>query len=211
MILDDLYHVIAAGGWVMLPIFLVGAWGFYLILSTYIVIRADLYRSDFKVTLDKLRARLQAGDTAGAEALLVAGKGVFPRSLEIVIHNRHLPERALRRLLEEKLSRLLHPLDSSLPLVAVLATAAPLLGLLGTVTGMVHTFDVITIHGNRNPVLLADGISEALITTQSGLLIAFPLLLMRHRLADRIAWLNSQVELGVSSLLNQIYRHHQEA
>ncbi len=211
MMLDGLYGTLTAGGWVMLPIFLVGAWGFYLLLSTYAAIRADLYRRDFKITLEKIRARLLAGDQVGAEAVAAAGKGVLSKSLEIVLRNRHLSERALRRLLEEKLSLLLHPLDSNLPLVAVLAAAAPLLGLLGTVTGMVHTFDVITVHGNRNPVLLADGISEALITTQSGLLIAFPLLLLRHRLSDRITWLNSQVELGVSALLNQIYRHQQNA
>ncbi|MCL2282057.1 MAG: MotA/TolQ/ExbB proton channel family protein [Fibromonadales bacterium] len=61
--------------------------------------------------------------------------------------------------------------------VATLAAIAPLLGLLGTVMGMVHTFETIQSFGFGNPVLLADGISEALLTTQAGLLVAFPLLL----------------------------------
>lgn len=61
--------------------------------------------------------------------------------------------------------------------IATLAAVAPLLGLLGTITGMVHTFETIERFGFGNPMLLADGISEALLTTQAGLLVAFPLLL----------------------------------
>lgn len=61
--------------------------------------------------------------------------------------------------------------------IAALAAVAPLLGLLGTVMGMVRTFSTIERFGFGNPALLADGISEALLTTQAGLLVAFPLLL----------------------------------
>ena len=61
--------------------------------------------------------------------------------------------------------------------IATLAAVAPLLGLLGTVMGMVLTFETIASFGFGNPVLLADGISEALLTTQAGLLTAFPLIL----------------------------------
>ncbi|GHV11760.1 hypothetical protein AGMMS49938_03060 [Fibrobacterales bacterium] len=62
--------------------------------------------------------------------------------------------------------------------ITALAAVAPLLGLLGTVSGMVHTFETIERFGFGNPVLLASGISEALLTTQAGLLIAFPLLIV---------------------------------
>jgi hypothetical protein len=77
------------------------------------------------------------------------------------------------------------PVHKALHMSSIMAKVAPLLGLLGTVTGMVQTFKVITIYGNQNPVLMADGISEALITTQSGLIIAFPLLLLNNRLAEK--------------------------
>ena len=72
----------------------------------------------------------------------------------------------------------------------------------GTVTGMVATFDVITLYGNQNPVLMADGISEALISTQSGLLVAFPLTLLRQRLAERIEYLGQQIALGATVIEN---------
>ena len=87
-------------------------------------------------------------------------------------------------------------------IVSVMAAAAPLLGLLGTVTGMVSTFEVITLYGNQNPVLMADGISEALISTQSGLLIAFPLTLMKQRLDERIEILKQEMELGATVIDN---------
>ncbi|MBX3465782.1 MAG: MotA/TolQ/ExbB proton channel family protein [Planctomycetes bacterium] len=66
----------------------------------------------------------------------------------------------------------------------VAAAVAPLLGLLGTVTGMISTFDVITVHGTGDPKLLAGGISEALITTQLGLSVAIPALLAGNLLTS---------------------------
>lgn len=78
--------------------------------------------------------------------------------------------------------------------IAKLAVLAPLLGLLGTVSGMTHTFETITRFGFGNPVLLAEGISEALLTTEAGLLVAFPVVicanLLRHGLInlEQKAW-----------------------
>ncbi|MDR0516175.1 MAG: MotA/TolQ/ExbB proton channel family protein [Fibromonadaceae bacterium] len=77
------------------------------------------------------------------------------------------------------------PTHKALHMSGVMAKVAPLLGLLGTVTGMVQTFKIITIYGNQNPALMADGISEALITTQSGLIVAFPIMLLNNRLAEK--------------------------
>lgn len=68
-----------------------------------------------------------------------------------------------------------------------------MLGLLGTVSGMVHTFETIQLFGFGNPVLLADGISEALLTTQAGLLVAFPLMLAYNYLEGRIELINDFV------------------
>ncbi len=65
-------------------------------------------------------------------------------------------------------------LEENLPLIRVLSASAPLLGLLGTVTGMIRVFSVISIFGTGDPKQLAAGISEALITTQTGLTVAIP-------------------------------------
>lgn len=68
-------------------------------------------------------------------------------------------------------------------LILVFAAVAPLLGLLGTVTGMISTFDIITEHGTGDPKLLSHGISEALITTELGLVVAIPTLLLGNILS----------------------------
>jgi len=81
-------------------------------------------------------------------------------------------------------SRLLE-LDRKLRLLATMATALPLLGLLGTVLGMLITFEVIEGYGTGQPSLLAGGIRHALLTTQSGLWTALPILLMHEMISGR--------------------------
>ncbi len=94
--------------------------------------------------------------------------------------------------LDEAILREIPPLRRGLSSIGVLATVAPLLGLLGTVTGIIHTFQVITLQGTGDPKLLSGGISEALVTTEFGLIVAIPLLLSH-------SWLR-----GMSNSLIQI-------
>lgn len=83
------------------------------------------------------------------------------------------------------------------PVLMGIAAVAPLLGLLGTVTGMIATFDVITEVGTGNPKMLSGGISEALVTTEFGLIVAIPCLLLGN-------WLNSWAK-RISKDLYEIY------
>ena len=79
---------------------------------------------------------------------------------------------------------------------------APLLGLLGTVTGMISTFNTITIFGSGQPRLMAGGISEALLTTATGLTIAIPVLLIHSFLSSRSDKLIADTERFAATLLN---------
>jgi biopolymer transport protein ExbB len=89
-------------------------------------------------------------------------------------------------------------LDRHLTAIGILARIAPLLGLLGTVTGMIATFDVINRFGTSNPKAMAGGISEALISTQTGLLVAIPGLYMWNFLNSRAEKLKRRVaSLGI--------------
>ncbi|HKK34195.1 MAG TPA: MotA/TolQ/ExbB proton channel family protein, partial [Desulfomicrobiaceae bacterium] len=91
----------------------------------------------------------------------------------------------LESCLEENLLREASPLEQFLPTLSVLAATAPLLGLLGTVTGMISTFQTITMFGTSDPRMMSGGISEALVTTQLGLAVAIPLVLLHHFLERR--------------------------
>lgn len=87
--------------------------------------------------------------------------------------------------------------------IALLAAAAPLLGLLGTVTGMISTFTIIAEFGTGNARGLAEGISQALITTQGGLLVAIPGYIAVNMLQRRISSLKQRIDLFLTHLDEQ--------
>lgn len=92
--------------------------------------------------------------------------------------NRSVDTETLQLKLDDAVLKELPRLESGLGLVKVIAAVAPLLGLLGTVVGMIQTFQAITLFGTGDPKLMAGGISKALVTTVEGLISAIPLLLL---------------------------------
>lgn len=176
---------IQAGGVVMLPILLVSFCLWVLILNRVLFMR-QLYVKNI--------SRKQAGDLVkknlgppkkykGANSLLVR---------EFIQHRSF--DRCLDGfILDETVLRLGASLDKYLAAIAVLSSVAPLLGLLGTVVGMMDTFDVITRFGTGNARAMAGGISVALITTQTGLMVSIPGLYMSGWLHCRARNLKSRI------------------
>jgi biopolymer transport protein ExbB len=105
------------------------------------------------------------------------------RVLEATLQSLHRPREQLDDIISEAVLREQPTLDRFGTAILIAAAVGPLLGLLGTVTGMIATFDVITEYGNANPKLLAGGISEALVTTELGLMVAIPALLIGNLLS----------------------------
>jgi hypothetical protein len=95
-------------------------------------------------------------------------------------------------------------LNRLLPLIAITAASAPLLGLLGTVTGIIETFKMITVFGSGDVKTLSGGISVALITTEFGLIVAIPALLMHAFLARKARGMIDQMEKTAVSFVNQV-------
>ena len=91
----------------------------------------------------------------------------------------------LELILDEAITREIPALEKGLPMIKLLAAVAPLLGLLGTVTGMIATFQSISLFGTGDPKLMASGISQALVTTMLGLCVAIPLLFLHSLLVSR--------------------------
>ena len=85
-------------------------------------------------------------------------------------------------------------LERFLWLVKTVSVVAPLMGLLGTVTGMIQTFQAITLFGAGDPKMMAGGISEALVTTMLGLITAIPLVLLHATLANSTRRINDVLE-----------------
>ena len=203
--IEALQRTFLAGGSVMLPIILTGVIGFYYLYSTWTRIGGDAFRKDVYKSVEMLRNDL---NTRKKEALRFAEKhlgqrsGIVSRELRLALKVARETPSQYREYMQVRMIKTVQYMQQGTHIISVMAAAAPLLGLLGTVTGMVSTFEVITLYGNQNPVLMADGISEALISTQSGLLIAFPLTLLKQRLDERIEYLTEQLELGATIIEN---------
>ena len=203
--IEALQSTFLAGGSVMLPIILTGVIGFYYLYSTWMRIGGDVFRKDVYKVVEMLRNDL---NTRAEDPLRFASKhlglrgGIVSRELRLALKvAKDTPEK-YREYMQVRMIKTVQYMQQGTHIISVMAAAAPLLGLLGTVTGMVSTFEVITLYGNQNPVLMADGISEALISTQSGLLVAFPLTLLKQRLDERIEYLTEQLELGATIIEN---------
>ena len=106
------------------------------------------------------------------------------RVLAVAEENRGVDTETLELKLDEIVLRESSKLENFLWLVKTVSVVAPLLGLLGTVTGMIQTFQAITLFGAGDPKMMAGGISEALVTTMLGLTIAIPLVLLSDTLAN---------------------------
>lgn len=193
----------AAGGPVLVPLLVIVVWGLVLIVNR-LVTYTTRHRRDYRF-MNSAVTLLEQGDREQAAQVASERKSVLARILaECLKHSRWSrgsAEKAIRELLLAEMP----VLDKHLDTLAVLAAAAPLLGLLGTVTGMIEMFEAITRFGTGDPKLLAGGISEALITTEVGLSIAIPVLLVHNYLRNRRNRIQADMEMYAMRILNRLW------
>jgi biopolymer transport protein ExbB len=192
-----------AGGPVMIPLLLLLAWALALIvMKLFQYSRKDRVNRDL---YDNVVKMLKRGETEQAHKYADSHKGVVAKVVSACLAhskwNRNSAEKAVREILLDEVPQL----DKSLATLAVIAGAAPLLGLLGTVTGMINLFEVITHYGTGDPKILAGGISEALITTQTGLAVAIPILLVHNFLRNRSLHIQSEMGKSAIRILNRLW------
>lgn len=139
-----------------------------------------------------------------AEALLRTRQNPTARVLGTILDSSDRSKEEIDRVVEEALLREIPRIDRFASALVVITAGAPLLGLLGTVTGMIATFDVITEHGTGNPKLMSAGIAEALVCTAFGLAVAIPTLLAGNVLASIGESTKNTLERGSLALLNAL-------
>ena len=96
MLTDYLYETILSGGWVLLPILLVGALGFFLVGLVLLEIKGDFFHRDFKDFFKEVFDKLEQNDMPGVCRLLQSRPGMVAHSLQLAVNNRHMPEEALQ-------------------------------------------------------------------------------------------------------------------
>jgi len=149
----------------------------------------------------KVLALVQAGQWDDARLLLAPGGSVLARMALYVLDHRSMAPADLSARLGDMASHALRVEQQKAYPLAVVATVAPIIGLLGTVIGMIEAFHVIAYSGGLgDPALLAGGISKALVNTAAGLSVALPSLMLHHFFKHRL----TAVSLALESQLNAL-------
>jgi biopolymer transport protein ExbB len=142
-----------------------------------------------------------------ARQLCAEGSSHLSRILVTALDHAHLERDALKEKVQEAGRREAVRLQRYLGVVGTVATIEPLLGLLGTVTGMINVFQGVVTQGVGDPSALAAGIWEALITTAAGLTVAIPAYLGWRYLSGRADSLTLELEESVSAVVDQLIYH----
>lgn len=181
---DTIFEKIEKGGSV--GAIIIGLGVVCLFIGLFKIYEVTSFKTPAPEDVQKIIGQIEAGDMAQARttAAGIPGQGgaLLVKGVEFADEKRG----TLEEILYEKILAVRPRLERLLPFIALTAAAAPLLGLLGTVTGMIKTFNLITIFGTGDAKSLSSGISEALITTALGLIVAIPALIA-HGLLSRMA------------------------
>jgi biopolymer transport protein ExbB len=197
---DPLAVHIAKGGPVMVPILALGAVALLIFTVKWLQVRR--VRVATSTDLRAILAALEAGHRDVAERRARAIPGPVGEMLVGAVQHHREPKEYIEEVMYEKMLATRPRLERLVPFLALAAAAAPLLGLLGTVTGMINTFNMITVFGTGDPKTLAGGISEALITTEFGLIVAIPSLLLHAILSRKVKGVLASMEQTATAFIN---------
>lgn len=191
---------VRAGGMIGYIILALGAFGLLLIALRIVLLSKSGSRVEnlTKTVVEKLNT----SGVAEAQEAIKGYKGSTARVLKATLRNITRDREHIEDIVTENILNESSAIDKFGSFVLVIAAVAPLLGLLGTVTGMISTFDIITEHGTGDPKLLSGGISEALVTTMLGLIVAIPLLLLGNLLSGWAQKIKDSMEQSALHVIN---------
>lgn len=203
----SLWEQIEAGGVIVWPIIGLAVLAFIIVVYKFVYLQA-VHGNTTRI-MDRMNELVSGGDWDGAEKLL-QGRRNSPvgHVLSAGLEMRHADRQTQESVLQEAILNQLPKVERGMAVLAVLGAVAPLLGLLGTVTGMIDTFRVITLYGTGDPKLMSGGISEALVTTMLGLAVAIPIMLLHTFLSRRVDHIIGDMEERSVQLCNIFQKHN---
>ena len=185
-----------------------------LIGLVFIIERAwSLYRAKINTQefLDRVRtALLKRRNVKEAVTICEEYGGPIANIMKAGLLKYGRPQEEIERTIEAASAHELSRLERGLSVLATVSNIAPLLGFLGTVSGMINSFDALARAGLSNPGLVAKGISEALITTATGLAVAIPMLVAYNYFTSRVSKFVLEMETSANVLL-ETYSEMDEA
>ena len=196
-------NFITKGGWVM--------WGLIPASILVLAIFLDRLRYFMKVKkqtnklLAQVKESLQINDMTRAVSLCKENNTPMGNLLFVALENKNKSKEEIQKMLEESSKTEIPRLERYLGALGTIATISPMLGLLGTVTGMIKAFNTLAVQGTGNPAALAGGISEALITTATGLIIAIPTVIIYNYFTEKVNKMILNMEVESTALIETMH------
>ncbi|MBK7980048.1 MAG: MotA/TolQ/ExbB proton channel family protein [Ignavibacteriae bacterium] len=199
----SILSMLSKGGWLMIPLFISSVIAVGIIIERYIVIKKS--KLNVPAFLVKIRGMLIKEDISGAISYCIEEKSPAANIIKSGLKKYHLGHERVKESIENAGRQEVAKLEKGLSMVATISGIAPLLGFLGTVTGMIQAFMRIQdLQGSANPSDLAGGIWEALITTAVGLAIGIVALAFYNYLTTGISKLIRDMEVVSNDVLDII-------
>ncbi|MFK7740370.1 MAG: MotA/TolQ/ExbB proton channel family protein [Planctomycetota bacterium] len=200
---ESWWEHVQKGGVIMIPMAVLAGLALLVVVIKWLSML--FVRRPSKRQVNRLLDYLDGSDYASATEYATTLPGPGGRMLAAGAQNLGKPRELIEEVMYEKMLTSKLKLHGWLPFVAICATSAPLLGLLGTVTGIMGTFALMTEFGTGDPKVLSSGISEALITTEHGLIIAIPSLLLHAFLFRKAKGLVDGMEKMALQFTNRVH------
>ncbi|MCP3940685.1 MAG: MotA/TolQ/ExbB proton channel family protein [Desulfobacteraceae bacterium] len=196
---------IPKGGAIVWPILII------LLISGLILVERIIFftrrQTNAKKLMETIKNLIMADDWAGCQDFLESKKfKLIPKVLLTAIAFKDQTREDMENALQESILGEIPKIERFLSTLGMLAAIAPLLGLLGTVTGMINTFHVITYYGASDPRMMSGGISEALVTTMLGLAVAIPIMVAHTFLNRRVETQISKMEEKSVAFVNLVFK-----
>lgn len=202
--MDHLIDILKSGGPVMIPLGLLSLVALALIIERLWFLRTSLYMN--QDTISTLTELLASQRFNRAQEFCRHRSDPFAALVAVLIENRAAPYDELKQVLEDTARQRLRSLQRGLSALGTIVAGAPLLGLLGTVVGMIKIFSVVATAGAQVTESLSLGISEALVTTATGLIIAIPTLFTHSFLEARAENIIATMEARLLDMLHLVRR-----
>jgi biopolymer transport protein ExbB len=204
-----LVDILISGGPVMIPLGILSMVALAIIIERLWMLRSRNFLQP--ATVQTLSGLLASNKFRGAVDYCRRHPGPFTGLVTALVENRQAPYDELKQILEDTGRLELMGLQRGLPALATIVAGAPLLGLLGTVIGMIKIFAVVATAGSGITEQLSSGISQALITTATGLVIAIPALFTHSYLESRAVGILSDIEAQILDFLHLVREHERDS
>lgn len=201
-------EIVIAGGWVMLPLILCSIAATGIVVERFMALRQE--RIAPRNLLSQIWQLHQAGHLDAQRIQAIRGSSPLGRVLAAGLANMEHSREVMKESIEDAGRHVVAELERFLNMLATIASVSPLLGLLGTVLGMIKMFTGISGAGIGSPGVVAGGIAEALITTAAGLIIAIPALMFYRYLRGRVDGLVLQMEADALRLVELIHGEREQ-